>query len=92
MKHTLLIILLCLMVMPAFAGTVNVTVNGMVCDFCAQALNKIFAKEDSVEALDVNLDTQTVTIHVKDGQDISDEKINALIYYAGYDVEKIIRE
>lgn len=92
MKHFILTMLLCLLTVPAFAAPVKVDVSGMVCDFCAQALNKVFAKEESVESLDIDLNNQAVTIHVKDGQTISDETINKLIYYAGYDVRAIHRE
>lgn len=82
-----------LVVSPAaFAEKITVDVNGMICDFCAQSLNKIFDEQESVEKIDINLDAQTVTIFTHDGQDISDAKINELVYYAGYDVRAIHRE
>jgi len=31
--------------------TIVATVNGLVCDFCAQALKKVFQKEEAVKAL-----------------------------------------
>jgi copper chaperone CopZ len=77
---------------PALAGTIVVDVNGMVCDFCAQSLKKIFGEQEAVENIDINLDDETVTIITHEEQDISDEKINELIYYAGYDVRAIRRE
>jgi len=71
---------------PASANQEVVQIKGMVCDFCAQALNKVFLEEDNVSHLDVNLDDQTVTIHYKDGTAPLNEKtIEKLIYYAGYD-------
>ncbi|MFK7838962.1 MAG: heavy-metal-associated domain-containing protein [Bdellovibrionales bacterium] len=70
---------------PAMAKSV-IDVNGMVCDFCAQALNKVFLKEDSVDRLDVSLDDQTVTIHYKDdAEPLDEEKIKEMIHWAGYD-------
>lgn len=68
-----------------------VEVSGLVCDFCAQSLKKVFGKEDSVNNIDVSLDDQTVTIDTKEGQDISDEKIKELIEWGGYDLIKINR-
>jgi len=41
--------------------TVTVKVNGLVCDFCARALEKIFSKQDSVENIEVDLTTKMVT-------------------------------
>ena len=68
-----------------------VTVNGMVCDFCAQSLEKVFTKEESVNGINVSLDDQTVTVDTKDGQELSDDKIKELIEWAGYDLVEIKR-
>jgi len=71
---------------PASANQEVVQIKGMVCDFCAQALNKVFLKEEAVESLDVNLDEQTFTILYKDGADaLEEEKIKEMVYWAGYD-------
>ena len=35
----------------ASAQTVTAKVNGLVCDFCAQAVRKVFKKQDAVEFL-----------------------------------------
>ena len=67
-------------------------VNGMVCDFCAQSLKKVFGKEDSVNDIDVNLDDQTVTIDTKSGTTIDDTKIKELIEWGGYDLISIQRK
>ncbi len=68
-----------------------VTVNGMVCDFCAQSLTKVFTKEQSVKGIAVSLDDQTVTVDTKEGQSLSDEKIKELIEWGGYDLSGIKR-
>lgn len=65
--------------------------NGMVCDFCAQSLNKVFSKKESVESIDVNLDTSSVGVHLKNGQDLTDEEIKELIEWGGYDLVAIER-
>jgi copper chaperone CopZ len=70
---------------------VLVTVNGMVCDFCAQSLKKVFGKEDGVTGLSVDLDNQLVIIDMEDGASISDEKIAELIDWGGYDLVSIER-
>jgi copper chaperone CopZ len=68
-----------------------VKVNGMVCDFCAQSLEKVFTKEESVNGIDVSLDDQSVTIDTKENQTITDEKIKELIEWGGYDLVSIER-
>jgi copper chaperone CopZ len=70
---------------------IHVGVDGMVCDFCAQSLKKLFLKEEGVEALDVSLDDKLVTITMKPGGDIADDKINKLIDHAGYKATNIHR-
>lgn len=70
---------------------INVSINGLVCDFCARALEKVFSKRTEVSGIDVNLDTKIVTIGLKKGADIDDTTITKLITDAGYNVVKINR-
>lgn len=72
----------------AFAA-VQIDINGLVCDFCAQALEKVFGKTDAVKDIEVNLDTKIVTIHFKEGQTLDDAVITTLINDAGYSVQEI---
>ena len=76
---------------PLSPGDVHVSVNGLVCDFCARALEKVFGKEEAVKGIDVNLDTKIITINFKEDQTLSDERIKQLITDAGYNVEGIHR-
>lgn len=78
---------------PAFAahpgGTVYADVNGLVCDFCARALEKVFGKQEAVESINVDLDTKVISIHFNEGQSLDDETIKELITDSGYNVEEI---
>ena len=70
-------------------GTVYASVNGLVCDFCARALEKTFGSKDAVEAINVNLDTKIITIHFVEGKKLDNETIAQLITDSGYDVHKL---
>lgn len=72
-------------------GDVHVSVNGLVCDFCARALEKVFSKEEAVSAIDVDLDSKLITVDFNEGQSLSDEQLTQLITDAGYNVENIHR-
>lgn len=77
---------------PAMAAKVaHVNVNGLVCDFCARALEKVFSKEAAVTSIDVDLDKKMVTVIFKDGQMIDDDRLKQLITDAGYSVGDIHR-
>lgn len=91
-KLTLLTLTFLTLSNPAYAETVRADINGMVCDFCARALEKVFGKQDKVENIDVNLDTKVVTINFTEGQTLDDDKITKFINDAGYSVEEIRRE
>lgn len=82
--------------MPALAahpgGTIYADVNGLVCDFCARALEKVFGKQDAVESIIVDLDSKVITIHFNEGQSLSDDKITDLITDSGYNVRGIRHE
>ena len=70
----------------------KVNVNGMVCDFCARAIEKVFSKQEAFEAVDVNLTDKLITVTMKDGQNIDDEGITKLVNDSGYAVVGIERE
>ncbi len=93
MRKIVLTLAMVIITGPAFAagGVVTAHVDGMVCDFCARSLEKLFGKEEAVEAIKIDLDGKTVTINLKDGQELSDERIEEIVSYSGYDIEKIDR-
>lgn len=72
-------------------GTIKVDIYGLVCDFCARALEKVFGKEQAVDNIDVDLDAKVVTIHLQAGQHLDDAKIQKYITDAGYNIEEIHR-
>ena len=80
---------------PAKAGELHedvlIKVNGMVCDFCAQSIWKIFKDYGGVSNIDVDLDTGIVTVHMKPSHTLSEEQLNKAITYAGYDLVSIDR-
>ena len=81
----------------AYAKTIKIGVEGMVCDFCAQSIEKVFLKQPGVEKVDVNLEVGKVTVKMadvfEDNEDgISDKRIKQLFLDAGYDVSKIERD
>lgn len=66
----------------------KIGVNGMVCAFCAQGIEKTIAKMPETQAVYVNLDQKLVAVEAKKGQKLSLDKIKAGIVDAGYDVTK----
>lgn len=90
---TLLVTMLALPAMAMEHGkTVYADVNGLICDFCARALDKVFSRQEEVSDIAVDLDTKVVTINLKEDKTLSDEKITKLITDSGYDVRGIRRE
>jgi mercuric ion binding protein len=71
------------------ANSVKVTVNGMVCAFCAQGIEKRISKMGATKDVFVDLKKKTVAIEAKDGQVLDAKAISAEIVDAGYDVVKI---
>ena len=70
----------------------TVAVEGMVCDFCAQAIQKVFLKKEQVAGITVDLDNQNVIIALKEDTDITDNIIEDLFINAGYNVSEINRK
>jgi copper chaperone CopZ len=72
-------------------NTIDVATNGMVCDFCAQAIEKVFMKREEVQGINVDLNNQRVVIYLKENVSIDDTEIIKLFEDSGYGVEKINR-
>ena len=70
---------------------IDVATNGMVCDFCAQAIEKVFMKREEVQGINVDLNNQRVVIYLKNDLSIEDTEIIKLFEEAGYNVDKIDR-
>lgn len=73
----------------AWATTTVLTVNGMVCAFCAQGIEKRLSKLPATKAVFVDLKKKIVAVEAKDGQILDKAKLQAEVKDAGYDVVKI---
>lgn len=70
----------------------TISVNGLVCDFCARSIEKLFSKKESVKSIDVNLGNMIITINLKKGKKLNDDIVRQVIKDSGYDVTEINRE
>ena len=73
-------------------NTVRADVNGLVCDFCARSIEKMFSKQKAVASVEVNLDKKIIRVHIKQGKKLDDAKITEIINNAGYDVRELTYE
>lgn len=72
--------------------SVTAHVNGLVCDFCAQSIQKLFGREAAVSGVHVDLGKGEVHIAMKPGQTMEDAAIEKLIRKSGYSLVKLERE
>ena len=70
-------------------STIKAEVNGMVCAFCAQGIEKKMKAMPQASDVFVNLDKRLVAVEMKPGQTVSHDTIKAAIADSGYDVVKI---
>ncbi len=74
----------------AFAAqTIKANVNGMVCAFCAQGIDKKLRALSQTKDVYVNLKQRIVAVELKEGQTLSNDAVKDLIKDAGYDVTSI---
>lgn len=67
-------------------------INGLVCDFCAQSMEKTFGKQAAVEKVSVDLTAKTLTLRLKPEQKFSDDDVRKNVTDAGYDTVSIARK
>jgi cation transport ATPase len=71
------------------ATTTKLTVNGMVCAFCAQGIEKKIGAMPQTQAIYVNLGQKIVAVEAKAGQALDAEQLRATVKDAGYEVVKV---
>jgi len=75
----------------AQAATIEMHVNGLVCAFCAQGIEKQLRKFAATSDVVVSLEHRLVAVALKDGQDIADADLRRALTNAGYSVKTIDR-
>jgi copper chaperone CopZ len=75
----------------AQAATIEMQVNGLVCAFCAQGIEKQLRKFPATADVIVNLEHKLVAVALKDGQEIPDTELRRALTNAGYTVKAVQR-
>ena len=75
----------------ASATTIEMDVNGLVCAFCAQGIEKTMKTFPAAEAVFVSLENRIVAVQLKGGTDIDDARLRKAITDSGYTVVAIRR-
>ena len=86
---SLLLLTLASSAATAAIQTIKAEVNGMVCAFCAQGIEKKMRSLSQTKDVYVDLKNRIVAVQLKDGQTLSHDTVKDLIKDAGYDVTKI---
>lgn len=87
----ILFLLICLASVSAEATTIEMNVNGLVCAFCAQGIEKQLRKFPATADVVVSLEQKLVAVALRDGQDIPDSELRRALTNAGYTVKSIER-
>jgi len=77
--------------MASNAATIEMDVNGLVCAFCAQGIEKKLRAFPATSDVVVSLEERLVAVSTKDGQDIADDELRRALTDAGYTVTGIRR-
>lgn len=75
----------------ASARTVEMDVNGLVCAFCAQGIEKTLREFPATADVYVSLENRIVAIELAEGGDIDDATLRTAITDAGYTVVALRR-
>ncbi|EDZ64097.1 heavy metal-associated domain protein [beta proteobacterium KB13] len=83
-----MLILFTFLTTSVYAATQKIEVNGMVCAFCAQGIEKSLSKIETTKDVYVNLDEGFVILE-SSNDGLKEDKIKKIIVDSGYDVTKI---
>lgn len=68
---------------------IQLTVDGLVCNFCAANIDKSFHKLPEVQDVYVNLAAKTVLLQLKPGATFSEEKVKQIVVDAGFNLREV---
>jgi copper chaperone CopZ len=85
------LLLMALVAPAARAETIEMKVNGLVCGFCAQGIEKTLRKNPATADVVVSLEQRLVAVETREGQDIPDEALRKALTDSGYTVTSIAR-
>ncbi len=89
MKYLILLFVGLTLPTLAKADTYNLTVEGLVCDFCAQGIEKKLTenfKDQQIKNIKVDLEHQKVTF---DANSIDEKKLQPILKKAGYTLKGV---
>lgn len=90
MKKLFVATVLAALSLPALATTsMKATVNGMVCAFCAQGIEKRLSKMPEAKAVLVDLKQRFVVVEPNEGMKLDEKLLITEIKDAGYDVVSV---
>ena len=73
----------------AAGNTVELTVDGMVCSFCAQGIEKKLRENSATDDVFISLEHHIVAVSMKGKQSISDAELTKVLTEAGYSVREV---
>jgi periplasmic mercuric ion binding protein len=86
-----ILMLMTLLAARVSAETIEMKVNGLVCGFCAQGIEKTLRKNPATADVVVSLEEHLVAVATRDGQDIPDSVLREALTSSGYDIKTISR-
>jgi len=90
-RPILCIVTLLLAATAAAADTIEMKVNGLVCAFCAQGIEKTLRRNPAITDVVVSLEDRLVAVETKPGMDVADQDLRKALTDSGYDVKAIER-
>lgn len=75
----------------SFAETVEIKVNGLVCAFCAQGIEKTLRAKAATDGVFVSLEHGLVAVALKPKAAITDDELTSALADSGYSVTGIQR-
>ena len=83
-----------LLLTPALAQAeeIKAKVNGIICAYCAQGIEKAFKDLSMVDAVKVDLDHGLVTVTTDDSAPLPDAQLKEIVTDAGYTVTGVERK
>ena len=77
---------------PQVPADIVITVDGMVCSFCVQGVERTMRRIEGVSEVALSLEAKTISLWMKPGGTVEDAFLRGQIKASGFDARDIVRE
>ena len=73
------------------ANSIEITIDGLVCDFCARGLEHVLRDKKRIDRIDIDMDASMMRVILEKDEQLEDTEIQKIVEDNGFTLRRIVR-